>query len=111
MDLAPPHYALAHPYASATTDTLPPIIHPGLTWARRAGSQDACKTLRLVGGAWDSTPAPPARGPEMLRVAWMRPVADLGDLHAQLVAAQAHPDTHAVLALSLIHISEPTRPY
>lgn len=97
MDLAPPHYALAHPYASATTDTPPLILHPGLTWARRADGL-AFKTLRLVGGSWDSAPAPPARGPEILRVAWMRPVADLGDLHAQLVAAQAHPDTHAVLA-------------
>ena len=99
MDLAPPLYASAPPCASATTYTLPPILHPGLTWARRADGLDACKTLRVDAcGAWTSTPAPPARGPEMLRVAWMRPVADLGDLHAQLVAAQAHPDTHAVLA-------------
>jgi len=95
MGLASPQYALASPCASASP---PLILHPGLTWARRAESQDACKTLRLIDGAWTSTRAPTDRGPEILRVAWMRPVADLGDLHAQLVAAQAHPDTHAVLA-------------
>ena len=99
MDLAPPHYALAHPCASATTDTPPLIIHPGLTWARRADGLDACKTLRVDAcGAWTSTPAPPARGPEILRVAWHAPTPTLDALHAQLVAAQAHPDTHAVLA-------------
>ena len=99
MDLAPPLYASAPPCASATTYTLPLIVHPGLTWARRAGSQDARKTLRLVCGAWTSTPAPPARGPEILRVAWHAPTPTLDVLLAQLVAAQAHPDTHAVLAL------------
>ena len=72
MESAPPLYASAPPCASATTDP-PLIIHPGLTWARRADGLDACKTLRLVGGAWDSTPAPPARGPEILRVAWHAP--------------------------------------
>jgi hypothetical protein len=92
-----PLYASAPPCASATTDT-PPILHPGLTWARRAGGLDACKTLRRAPDGWTSTAAPLSRGDEVLRVAWHAPTPTLDALHAQLVAAQAHPDTHAVLA-------------
>jgi hypothetical protein len=84
-------------------------VHPGLTWARRAGGLDACKTLRREGEAWTSTPAPLSNGPELLRVAWHVPTPHLDALHAQLVASQAYPDTHAVLAALRPELGEVAR--
>jgi hypothetical protein len=84
-------------------------VHPGLTWARRSGGLDACKTLRREGEAWTSTPAPMPRGPEILRVAWHVPTPKLDALYKQLVASQNHPDTHAVLAALRPELGEVAR--
>jgi hypothetical protein len=84
-------------------------VHPGLTWARRAGGLDACKTLLREGEAWTSTPAPLSNGPELLRVAWHVPTPTLDALHAQLVASQDHPDTHAILAALRPELGEVAR--
>jgi hypothetical protein len=102
-------------FASASISRTPDAVadglrvHPGLTWARRSHGLDACKTLTRTGEAWTSTPAPTPGGPEILRVAWHAPTPTLDALHAQLVASQAHPDTHAILAALRPELGERAR--
>ena len=87
-----------------------PQVHPGLTWCRRAGGLDACKTWTLgADGSWLEGPAPKSSGPEMLAVAWHAATPTLGELHRQLEAASKHKDVHAVLAALRPELGDATR--
>lgn len=107
MDLAPPLYASAPPYASATTDT-PLILHPGLTFVRRAYEKSAGKTFTASPtgkhlspwGRYDKSDLE-WLPKERLALAIHAPVRDVGHLAAILRRAATFPDGHVVLAALL----------